>query len=263
MPNNPCPSTTENDSAIAAALARDEIDIARKEQEISDAALAKSMENEMAGAFNELSMSPPLTEARSTTVNCPRHHSLTPFKVSAAQRVSCDICHNRLGAGVEVYSCLVCNFDVCNSCYSGGRISQLPPPQSSSIPFSSDSLLPPSHMCLIPAEIGKLGMIELLVDTGAQSSVISLSLTRRLNLTDRLDSRHQGVAAGVGRARILGKLHNVSVKMDHVEFAMDFMCLDINEDMLILGLDQMRKFKCIVDLEREVLIFGGCGGVEV
>ena len=31
----------------------------------------------------------------------------------------------------------------------------------------------------------------------------------------------------------------------------------INTDMMMLGLDQMRKYKCIVDLERDVLVFGG------
>lgn len=31
----------------------------------------------------------------------------------------------------------------------------------------------------------------------------------------------------------------------------------------ILGLDQMRRFKCLVDLDRNVLIFGGRDGVSV
>ena len=39
--------------------------------------------------------------------------------------------------------------------------------------------------------------------------------------------------------------------------------LELRADLIILGLDQLRKFKCIVDLERSVLIFGGAGGVEV
>jgi len=133
----------------------------------------------------------------------------------------------------------------------------------SSSPFPIPSFAPPTHMCLIPCEMGKGVCVEMLVDTGAQSSVISYSLAQRLNITNRLDTSHQGVAAGVGRARIIGKLRNIACIMGHVEFAMDFIVLDVQDQLLLLGLDQMRKYKCIVDLERELLIFGGSGGVEV
>ena len=102
-----------------------------------------------------------------------------------------------------------------------------------------------------------------MVDTGAQSSVISQRLARQLNIHHQIDRRHQGVASGVGQARIMGRLHNIPCELGHVEFRMDFLVLDVNEDILLLGLDLMRRYKCIVDLERNVLIFGGQGGVEV
>merc|ERR1711982_288262 len=114
-----------------------------------------------------------------------------------------------------------------------------------------------THMCLVPCELGNGVCMEMLVDTGAQSSVISYSLAQRLNITNNLDTSHQGVAAGVGRARIMGKLRDIACTIGHVEFAMDFMVLDVQDQLLLLGLDQMRKYKCIVDLERELLIFGG------
>ena len=44
---------------------------------------------------------------------------------------------------------------------------------------------------------------------------------------------------------------------------MDFSVLEVPDNLLVLGLDLMRRYKCIVDLERDVLIFGGKGGVEV
>lgn len=105
----------------------------------------------------------------------------------------------------------------------------------------------------------------MLVDTGAQSSVLSMPLVRQLGLTNRVDRRYQGVAAGVGRAKISGSIRNVSVHLGngHVEFLMDFIVLEVQDPLVILGLDQMRKYKCLVDMEREKLIFGGAGGVEV
>lgn len=105
----------------------------------------------------------------------------------------------------------------------------------------------------------------MLVDTGAQSSVLSLPLVSQLGLSNRIDRRYQGVAAGVGRARILGSIRNVvcTFGVGHVEFLMDFIVLEVSDPLVIMGLDQLRKYKCLVDMEKENLIFGGAGGVEV
>lgn len=105
--------------------------------------------------------------------------------------------------------------------------------------------------------------VEMLVDTGAQCSVISMPLVRQFNLESRLDSRQQGVASGVGQARILGRLRGIPVKMGHVEFSLDFSVLEIDQPLLILGVDQMRRFRCVVDLDKQMLLFGGRDGIEV
>ncbi|CAD7931429.1 unnamed protein product [Amoebophrya sp. A25] len=105
--------------------------------------------------------------------------------------------------------------------------------------------------------------VEMMVDTGAQSSVISRPLMEQLKLEGLLNRRKQGVAAGVGTAKIMGHLERVPVTLGHVEFTLDFAVLDVAESLLMLGIDQMRRFKCIVDLERDVLVFGGRDGVEV
>ena len=118
-------------------------------------------------------------------------------------------------------------------------------------------------MALVACTLGN-ARVEMMVDTGAQHSVISAPLARALGILDRLDTSEQGVAAGVGRARIIGKLRGVALTLDKgVEFALDFSCLEVQDQLLLLGLDQMRRFKCIVDLEREALVFGGAGGVRV
>mmetsp|Transcript_19266 Transcript_19266/g.61191 ORF Transcript_19266/g.61191 Transcript_19266/m.61191 type:complete len:157 (+) Transcript_19266:1-471(+) len=117
-------------------------------------------------------------------------------------------------------------------------------------------------MLYVACEIGDVA-VEMLVDTGAQMSVISAPLAERLGLMGQLDRSEQGLAAGVGHARILGKLRGIPVQMGHVEFALDFSVLGINDAMLMLGIDQMRRFNCIVDLEGKCLVFGGRDGIEV
>ena len=158
--------------------------------------------------------------SQSKTSDCPGRHGLELFQASNLQRVSCNSCRNRIANGRRVWSCVECNFDLCEACHSrgvqpssvsgcardtarhGGRSND------DSSPLSSPQM-PSSHMCLVPCQIGPTTTVEMLVDTGAQSSVLSSAVVRQLGLAGRVDRRHQGVAAGVGRARISGKLRNI------------------------------------------------------
>ena len=49
---------------------------------------------------------------------------------------------------------------------------------------------------------------------------------------------------------IIGRCREVPLEIGHAEFLVDFLVMDMDLEMAMLGLDQMRKFKCIVDLER-------------
>ena len=233
------------------------------------------------------------TAARTSTpvANCPGNHGLELFQASNSQAVTCNGCRKRLRGGDQVWSCVQCNLDACEKCYRRGSqafptatspagngngpsrpspMTNYPgtdrragPPSAPIASYPAPSS-PSSHMCLVPCTVGSI-TVEMLVDTGAQSSVLSMPIVNQLGLSNRLDRRYQGVAAGVGRAKINGKISNVIIQMGagHVEFPMDFIVLDVHDPLVILGLDQMRKYKCLVDIGRNVLVFGGAGGVEV
>jgi len=119
-----------------------------------------------------------------------------------------------------------------------------------------------SGMLYVAAEIGE-SEVEMLVDTGAQMSVISEPLANQLGLLSHLDRSRQGIANGVGQAKIEGHVKDIPVRLGHVEFPLTFSVLQTQQPLLILGLDQMRRFNCLVDLQRSCLVFGGHGGVEV
>jgi hypothetical protein len=146
--------------------------------------------------------------------------------------------------------------------------SPLPPPQHGAPSFdgTTATTTPTAHMCLVPCTICDI-TVEMLVDTGAQMSIMSMPLVRRLGVCDAIDARYRGIAAGVGRANISGRLYGVPCRFGngHVEFAMEFMVLDVMDEIAILGLDQLRKYNCLIDVggENGRLIFGGIGGVEV
>ena len=242
--------STSNDEAIARAIAESD------ERERSHALINNNSNN---------------TNSDVVLLNCPGRHGLQRYIASNSQRVSCNGCHKTIRPGGGVWSCVECDYDSCESCFANATSLPSPPIFSHPpLPMMSDqqqqfyNTPPSSHMCLISCTIGDI-TVEMLVDTGAQSSVISSPLVRQLGLSNRLDRRYQGIAAGVGRARISGRIRNVvcSFGDGNVEFLMDFIVLDINEHLVIMGLDQMRKYKCLVDVGNDKLIFGGVGGVEV
>lgn len=114
----------------------------------------------------------------------------------------------------------------------------------------------------VPCEINGR-VVEMMVDSGSQTSVISSTMMHTLNLEKRLNKRYCGVVSGIGKTKIIGKLEKLPCKIGHVEFRLYFLVIELPQDMMILGMDQMRRFKCLIDLENDVLVFGGRGGVEV
>lgn len=133
-----------------------------------------------------------------------------------------------------------------------------------SSPGNDDGSESNGSLLYVPCEINNRPC-EMMVDSGSQTSVMSSPMMRKLNLHNRLDTRYQGMAAGVGSARILGRIDNCPVKVggEGIEFKLYFLVLDVPHDMMILGVDQLRRFKCLIDVGNNVLIFGGQGGLEV
>jgi hypothetical protein len=127
----------------------------------------------------------------------------------------------------------------------------------------SSSMEQMRSLLYVPCEINGR-VVEMMIDSGSQTSVISKPMMKKLKLQKRLNTACQGVAAGVGAANILGRVEKCPVVIGSgVEFLLYFLVLDVPHDMMILGIDQMRRFKCRIDLESNVLVFGGSGGVEV
>ena len=274
----------ERDARLAASLAVPAGSGAIS-QEASDARLAASLAQPAGSAAIPRAVAAPLPASAPYAANlrCREGCALTPFSASPHQRVQCDRCGQRIAAGRQTLSCLAHDYDVCEACASAppapqivqGRV--LPPQgvvQGTIVHRASGrgivgerAVAGPTGvdggMVLVECRFGDAAAVEMMVDSGAQHSVISAPLARRLGLMNRLDRSEQGVAAGVGRARIIGKLRSVAIYLKNVEFALDFSVLEIQDQLLLLGLDQLRRFKCIIDLEQNALVFGGAGGVQV
>ena len=136
--------------------------------------------------------------------------------------------------------------------------------QSRQSTTSSDDLQARSEelMLYVPCQIDGT-FVQLFVDCGASISAISQCMVTQLGLQPKVNRAVAGTAAGVGSASIVGMLENVACTIGHVEFIMRFIVLDTPRPTLLLGLNQLRRFKCVINLEENTLTFGGKDGVSV
>ena len=97
------------------------------------------------------------------------------------------------------------------------------------------------------------------VDTGAQCTVITATCAQKCGLLALVDQRFRGVAAGVGVARIAGRVNMATLRFGRTA-AVDTSITVMEQrggPELLLGLDIMRRFAAVVDLGRNALIIGG------
>jgi hypothetical protein len=119
------------------------------------------------------------------------------------------------------------------------------------------------HMLFVACTIDQ-HEVAMLVDTGASTSAMSIEMVHLLGLQPKMNASIYGNAKGVGSSSILGIVEHVSCMIgEDVGFRSFFLVLEGKMPYCILGLDQMRRFNCLVDVGGNVLRFGGMDGVCV
>merc|ERR1712083_643737 len=85
-----------------------------------------------------------------------------------------------------------------------------------------------------------------------------------LQLRSKLDVSMQGVAGGVGKGKILGKLMDIEVFLTRdLDLNLSFHVLEQPHHLVILGLSTLEDMACIIDLEKRCLRVGGSEGLPV
>ena len=116
----------------------------------------------------------------------------------------------------------------------------------------------PVHMLFINLEINKKKVVAL-VDTGAQSTIMSQTLCQKCDLFNLCDTRFSGIAKGVGTGRIIGTVHAAQIKIQNKVLMAKITVLENSSIGFIFGLDNMRAHRCTIDLNQNGLIFPDIG----
>ena len=97
--------------------------------------------------------------------------------------------------------------------------------------------------------------IDIFIDTGAQVSVMSLSMARELGVDFLIDHFCEGKLVGVGSKDMSGKIHYLDIQLDNFKLPCGFTIIDNNDINIMLGLNSMLSIGCILDLKNKKMIF--------
>lgn len=104
--------------------------------------------------------------------------------------------------------------------------------------------------------------VKAFVDSGAQSTIMSIRCAERCNIARLIDVRFAGEARGVGTSKILGRVHMAQMRLGKSFFPISITILENNDVDFLLGLDMLKRHRCCIDLMKNVLRVEGGSGVE-
>jgi len=101
--------------------------------------------------------------------------------------------------------------------------------------------------------------VKAFVDSGAQMTIMSKSCAEKCNIMHLIDHRWQGMAVGVGKQKIIGRVHMGQMQIEDVFLSTSLTILEHQPMDILLGLDMLKRHQCCIDLKKNLLIIGTTG----
>ncbi|MEW5297783.1 MAG: hypothetical protein WDW36_000967 [Sanguina aurantia] len=99
--------------------------------------------------------------------------------------------------------------------------------------------------------------VKTFVDSGAQMTIMTNDFAERCFLSHLIDTRFQGMAVGVGSSKIIGRIHQVPMKVAGNVITSSITVLEQKTGpQFIFGLDMLKRHQCCIDLCTNTLRFG-------
>ncbi len=110
-------------------------------------------------------------------------------------------------------------------------------------------------MLYIDAAVNQV-FVRAFVDSGAQTTIMSMACARRCNIGHLIDTRFTGIAKGVGSSKILGRIHMVPMQLGSIFIPISITILEDDSMEFLFGLDNLKRHRCCIDLNSNVLKVG-------
>ena len=72
-------------------------------------------------------------------------------------------------------------------------------------------------------------------------TIMSIECAKRLGITKMIDNRWSGVALGIGKDQIFGRIHLTQIQIEDVFLQCSFTILNNQNLNILLGLDMLRR----------------------
>ena len=95
-------------------------------------------------------------------------------------------------------------------------------------------------MLYLEMEISK-NKVQAMVDTGAQTTVMSKNLAEKCGIMRLVDQRFAGMAVGVGVSKIVGKIHAIDVSINGNFLPLSISVVETDKLSILFGLDMMKR----------------------